>query len=116
MRFTKKVRRLFDYFFRDSIPFQRLARLNAYRLNGQMFEVLEVFPAETSEEGGFFLRLRDPREIERHVMIYADRRVEISNGRVRVRYNPQPEEKMLGIYGRMEYLNQPTTYLRAIPV
>lgn len=109
MRIWRRIRREFSLrrYFRVGPSWERLARMRAYRMNGNELEVIEIIP----HDGGCFVRLTDPYPMDHHSMIWVNKPVEVKNGKIRVQYQKEPEQMLVTIYGWHNYQQEPTAYL-----
>ncbi|MBI4155917.1 MAG: hypothetical protein HY507_01655 [Candidatus Zambryskibacteria bacterium] len=104
-KFWKRFFREFEWMFRIGILAERFARFQAYRMNNKE---MSVIGAQTAN-GGCFLYLRSRGE---NLVIWVSGSAKTDEGRIKVKYHREPEEKLITIYGRHEYRSHPTAYLR----
>lgn len=109
MTFGKSMRRDLSALFlgKFGTAFERLARLQAYKMNGNEYEVVGIVPCE----GGCFIRLLDPNPYVHQAALWVGYPVELKGGKIRVRYQAKPEERLLMMYGRHKFRMEPTAYL-----
>lgn len=107
----KKIRKrlaLLPY-FRVGRSWERLARLQAFRMKGLEMSVIGIY----QHNDGCFIHFLGPFSVGQ-TMIWVDHPVKIEDGKIQVKYNPKPEKQLLIVYGRFGYRSEPSAYLTLV--
>ncbi len=114
MKLWRQLRRELRRFFKTFDYSQtkvRLARFQAYRLNGKDLGVVKIIPVE----GGFLLQLSDFHDFKSVIPVFSNRPMLMRRGCVQLQYRSTAEENLITYLGRPRYECNPGSYLVPTP-
>ena len=86
---------------------ERLARFQAYKLDGSELNVRWVEPLGN----GYLIRSAHPLDPTRLMDIYARPPFKTPGQKIRLKYHPEPEVAMITMLGQPRYRLDPSSYL-----
>ena len=112
MRVRRYIIRSLRRYFRVGPSFERLARRKAWRMNGQELEITGVLRSE--DKDGWFVWTWDSELPDHRTVLWSDLPVGGKGDRIKVMYRPEPEDRLVMLYGEFNYRCEPTAYLTVV--